>query len=75
MTLEMRRDEMRYGTSHFAQFSHAVRYYKGYGLDAKAVQRKLDEGEIHIGAPEHKPTERLYWDKKELRYFIDDMKP
>ena len=63
---------MRYGTAYFAQFNHAVRYYARQHLDRDAVQRKLDEGEIHIGFPPHKPTERVYWDKSELRYFIDE---
>jgi hypothetical protein len=57
---------MRYGTAHFKTLRHAIRYYDGYGYDdtAKAVDRKLSEGEIHIGEPESlKADETFSWDK------------
>ena len=44
---------MRYGTHHFYNKQSACRYYKDYGyIDVhKAVQRKLDEGDIALGPP------------------------
>lgn len=42
---------MRYGTSHFVDYSAACRYYRAYGLSVGAVDRKIAAGEIHIGPP------------------------
>lgn len=40
------------GTSHFISRAAAIRYYRPYGTDAAEVDRKLADGEIHIGKPE-----------------------
>ena len=63
-----------YGTSHFESKEAAVRYYAPYHYSdtAKAVERKLEEGEIHIGPPTAKPGERVYLNHQEGRYFIED---
>lgn len=42
---------MMYGTSHFVSREAAVSYYRPYGEDAPAVDRKIAAGEIHIGPP------------------------
>ena len=64
---------MIYGTSHFASKLDAYVYYKPYGYDdvRTAVDRKLAEGEIHIGKPEAKPGERVLLNVQEGRYFIE----
>jgi hypothetical protein len=65
---------MRWGTSHFESRVAAIRYYRPYGYDdvGAAVDRKLAEGEIHIGKPETKPGQRVWLDTKEGRYFMED---
>ena len=68
---------MIYGTSHFRSIFDARNYYKGYGYGdyqetRKAVQYKLDNGEIHIGKPELKEGQKLLLNAKEGRYFIED---
>lgn len=52
---------MTTGTSHFLSRTAAMRYYSGYGYDdlGATVDRKLADGEIHIGKPEIKSGERL----------------
>jgi len=52
---------MTRGTSYFFSRAAAIRYYKDYHYDdtAAAVDRKLREGEIHIGKPPLKAGERL----------------
>ncbi len=59
-----------YGTSHFTSLSAAVRYYKDYGYDKADVQRKIREGEIHIGKPTVKVGERLGTTDGGKRYTI-----
>lgn len=61
---------MTYGTSNFVSLSAAVRYYKDYGYDKADVQRKIREGEIHIGKPSLKPGERLGLTDGGKRYTI-----
>lgn len=62
-----------YGTSHFVSKQAAVRYYRPYGYDepTKAVERKIAEGEISIGAPVPKVGESVYLNAEEGRYFIE----
>jgi hypothetical protein len=50
---EQRAVTQRYGTSHFISREAAEKYYTPYGYDdvKKTVERKLAEGEIHIGEP------------------------
>lgn len=64
--------DMRYGTSYFPSIEHAQRYYKPYGFDAAAVDRKLAEGEIHIGEPPLKAGQSLYLIDNFTRYAIDE---
>lgn len=65
---------MEYGTSHFESKQAAVKYYSPYHYAdvVDAVDRKIAEGEIHIGAPTVKPGEHLYLNHREGRYFIED---
>lgn len=67
---------IRTGTSHFKSREAAMRYYKPYGyIDlARAVDRKLADGEIHIGPPALKPdgSERFTLIDGGLRYAIED---
>jgi hypothetical protein len=50
------------GTCHFVNRPAALRYYTDYRYDnvVRAVDRKLREGEIHLGPPEVKKGERLF---------------
>ncbi len=68
---------MTYGTSYFVSKSAAVRYYRDYeGSDAaRAVERKLREGEIHIGKPTLKAGERLTTLDGGKRYAITSGNP
>jgi hypothetical protein len=59
-----------YGTSHFPTQKQAERYYRVYGFDAGDVQRKLDEGEIHLGAPPVLEGEELVLLDNQTRYGI-----
>ena len=50
-----------WGTSHFVSVDRAMRYYNTYspGFGQYSVNRKLAEGEIHIGPPEVKEGQSL----------------
>jgi len=63
-----------YGTSHFVSRGAAIRYYRDYGYDdtAAAVDRKIREGEIHIGKPALKPGQRLTTVDGGKRYAISE---
>lgn len=52
---------MKIGTSYFISRRAAEKYYKDYDYDdvKSAVDRKLSDGEIHIGKPDIKAGERL----------------
>jgi hypothetical protein len=65
---------MTTGTSYFVSKAAAVRYYTPYGYDnpREAVERKLAEGEIHIGKPEIKDGQRLLVVDEGTRYAIED---
>lgn len=67
---------MRIGTSHFVSRRHAIRYYKDYHYEntAEAVDRKLSEGEIHIGPPKIQKTEHLELIDNGCRYCRVDNK-
>ena len=65
----------RWGTSHFVSYEKAVAYYSGYNNTQRAVDRKLLEGEIHIGRPAAKPGEKIVLDKAEGRYWIEEAQP
>lgn len=66
---------MIYGTSYFSTLSSAYAYYTAHalGYTRTDVDYKIQQGEIHIGAPEVKPGEKLLIDPQG-RYFIDDGK-
>ena len=63
-----------YGTSYFVSTAAAIRYYRDYeGDNARAaVQRKLTEGEIHIGKPALKPGQVLSIIDNGTRYAITE---
>lgn len=63
-----------FGTSHFVDVVAARRYYARLGFNARDVDRKLAEGEIHLGAPAVKPGERLRVNSEE-RYVIEEVGP
>lgn len=65
---------MMYGTSYFVSFAHAVRYYRDYeGRNAQhVVERKLSEGEIHIGEPPLKCGDVLSIIDKGTRYAVTE---
>lgn len=58
------------GTSHFKSRNAARRYYEPYGYDAAAVDRKIADGEIHLGPPILKPGESLSLIDDGTRYAI-----
>ena len=63
---------MTYGTCHFVTFESAIRYYAAYcpqGTRAY-VRKKVNEGEIAIGAPRLKPGQRLIFIDDATRYAI-----
>lgn len=65
----------RYGTSYFADYARAVRYYREQGFkDAeKTVDEKLADGEIHLGRPLHlEATHRVWLDTSEGRYHAEE---
>jgi hypothetical protein len=60
------------GTSYFVSIEAAERYYAPYGYDDvhATVQRKLAEGEIHIGEPPLKPGQSTFLVDEHTRYAI-----
>lgn len=60
------------GTCYFVSRAHAESYYAAYeGRNAsKAVQRKLNKGEIHIGKPPLKDGETLCLCDEGRRYSV-----
>jgi hypothetical protein len=66
---------MRIGTSYFISRRTAVRYYKTHGgFTKKDVNRKIEDGEIHIGQPPLKPGQRLVLIDRYTRYAIEEGK-
>lgn len=63
---------MKYGTCYFISLDAARLYYKPYGYDNKAVNQKINTGEIHIGKPTLKPGETLSIIPGEGRYQIEE---
>ena len=65
----------RWGTSHFVSYEKATNYYSslcyGYSNTQTAVDRKLSDGEIHIGPPTAKTGEKVSVDP-DGRYWIED---
>lgn len=64
------RDWVTTGTSYFPTKATADDYYRPYGFDAAGVQRKIDEGEIHLGLPPVAEGERIVMVDEDLRYGI-----
>ena len=64
----------RYGTAHFVSKAAAITYDQPYHYEdvVEAVERKLADGEIHIGAPKLKPGERLLIIDEGTRYAIEE---
>jgi hypothetical protein len=62
---------MRYGTSHFENIGAARSYYLRMRYTLEDVQRKIDEGEISIGAPKLPPGATLKLDE-DRRYHIEE---
>ena len=66
------------GTHHFVSHEAACRYYCGtmgrrLKRDKIFIQRKIDAGEIAIGAPVYDSSnQNLLVNKAEGRYFIED---
>lgn len=62
------------GTAYFVSKPAAVRYYRDYEGEhaAAAVERKLAEGQIHIGQPSLKPGQSLSVIDGGTRYAITD---
>jgi hypothetical protein len=62
------------GTSYFPNLNAAQMYYRTteqvtYDVAGEIVQRKLNEGLIHIGKPPIKISEKLFI--RDNRYFIE----
>lgn len=62
------------GTNHFVSISAANKYYSNYfGPDAASfVKTKIKNAEIVIGTPKLKDGQKLFKNKDEGRYFIED---
>lgn len=63
---------MRWGTSYFVSHEAARRYYRATHPHDDTVNRKLAEGEIHIGKPPLKDGQRLSVIPDEGRYQIEE---
>lgn len=61
------------GTSYFVSVESAKAYYRGYHYEnvSAAVQRKIVEGEIHIGKPQIKEGEKLITIDNGRRYAVE----
>jgi len=61
---------MQIGTNHFVSFQAACDYYSTYGDTKADVERKLRDGEIHIGQPRLKDGEHLITVDHDWRYAV-----
>lgn len=50
---------MTIGTNYFVSRSAAISFYYAYGYDSIEVDRRIKEGDIHIGEPPTKPGETI----------------
>lgn len=65
---------MMIGTSYFVSVAEALRYYRPYGFGMEAVQRKLADGEIHVGKPPFDPgSQKLVIIDDGSRYGVEDV--
>lgn len=66
----------RWGTSHFVNMDLAIKYYWPYAHTyadvVRLVERKLAEGEIHLGLPEVKAGQRVVVIDEGTRYGIEE---
>ena len=64
---------MRVGTAYFRSLYDAYKYYSSYEYPSckKAVDYKIDQGEIHIGKPDVPEGAKLLLDRNEGRYIIE----
>ena len=65
---------VKHGTSYFVSLAKAVQYYRDYGESDATVQRKVANGEIHIGKPPLAAdgSERWVLIDNGTRYAIED---
>lgn len=65
---------MRIGTSYFVSRHSALRYYASQEVDATLamIDRKIADGEIHIGKPDIGPWQRLVVIDHGTRYAIEE---
>jgi hypothetical protein len=61
---------LKIGTAHFISRAAANRYYRDYGYSPRDVERKLAEGEIHIGRPVPKAGQSVGVIPDEGRYYL-----
>ena len=58
-----------YGTAYFRSLWDAYRYYRDHGTDLAEVERKVKDGEFHIGKPPKVyESDELFLIKDEGRY-------
>lgn len=64
----------RVGTSYFVSKDAAIRYYRPYGYDdvRETVERKLRDGEIHIGKPTLLAGQRLALIDESTRWAVEE---
>lgn len=66
----------RIGTSHFVSMDKAIKYYRSYARMyaevVRLIERKLAEGEIHLGLPEVKAGQRVVVIDEGTRYAIEE---
>jgi hypothetical protein len=65
---------MQHGTSHFVSKRSARRYYAYENATMADIDRKLADGEIHIGRPPLQPGQHLVLIDQFTRYAIEETK-
>ena len=61
---------MEIGTPHFSSVKRAKEYYRPYGVSARDVYRKMQEGEICVGRPDpYGPDWVITLNEAEGRYY------
>lgn len=58
------------GTSYFRDLRSAILYYAEYGIDRAGTERKIAEGQIHIGKPAVAGNQQLKLIDNGRRYAI-----
>ncbi len=62
----------RFGTSYFPSHYAAIRYFAYENATRATIERKINEGLIHIGKPTLKPGQALLLIDDGLRYAIEE---